>query len=192
MKEESNCFGLIIWIRAPRGYTHLKSPFRMEGWRGGGYEEEFLVPGKDSLASIFQHKAHECRPCWMTAEFKSCLLCYFHLYSSSEMCVIVSVFQQHLASHSYKHTFSHLEAAQSHASTGIYQAAVKGESRHHGSIYWGHYSFILTFPVLSGFGNSNKSVTVKSWFKSQKWHTNISAWMFFAQHVTFMLRLTWI
>jgi len=33
MKEESNCFGLIIWIRAARGYTHLLRA--LSGWRDG-------------------------------------------------------------------------------------------------------------------------------------------------------------
>lgn len=31
MKEESNCFGLIIWIQAARGYTHLLRA--LSGWR---------------------------------------------------------------------------------------------------------------------------------------------------------------
>lgn len=33
MKEESNCFGLIIWIQAARGYTHLLRA--LSGWRDG-------------------------------------------------------------------------------------------------------------------------------------------------------------
>lgn len=33
MKEESNCFGLIIWIRAARGETHLWRA--LSGWRDG-------------------------------------------------------------------------------------------------------------------------------------------------------------
>lgn len=37
MKEESNCFGLIIWIQAARGYTHLLRA--LSGWRDAGMEE---------------------------------------------------------------------------------------------------------------------------------------------------------
>lgn len=37
MKEESNCFGLIIWIQAARGYTHLLRA--LSGWREAGMEE---------------------------------------------------------------------------------------------------------------------------------------------------------
>lgn len=36
MKEESNCFGLIIWIQAARGYTHLLRA--LSGWRDAGTE----------------------------------------------------------------------------------------------------------------------------------------------------------
>lgn len=54
MKEESNCFGLIIWIRAARGYTHLLRAF--SGWRDGGLrksvESRRLVSRRDSPASI--------------------------------------------------------------------------------------------------------------------------------------------
>lgn len=57
MKEESNCFGLIIWIRAARGYTHLsRAPTgRNDGDGGGGMmrkRAEEVVSGKDSLAFI--------------------------------------------------------------------------------------------------------------------------------------------
>lgn len=38
MKEESNCFGLIIWIQAARGYTHLLRA--LSGWRDAGTEGE--------------------------------------------------------------------------------------------------------------------------------------------------------
>lgn len=57
MKEESNCFGLIIWIRAARGYTHLLRA--LSGWRDAVEEEmrkrvgsRSLVSRKDSLASF--------------------------------------------------------------------------------------------------------------------------------------------
>ena len=56
MKEESNCFGLIIWIRAARGYTHLLRA--LSGWRDGEEGEmrkrRELVSRKDSQASILQ------------------------------------------------------------------------------------------------------------------------------------------
>lgn len=63
MKEESNCFGLIIWIRAARGYTHLSRALPgcrdgEEGGRGrrgeGGGAEKELVSRKYSPTSIFQ------------------------------------------------------------------------------------------------------------------------------------------
>lgn len=38
MKEKSNCFGLIIWIQAARGYTHLLRA--LSGWRDAGTERE--------------------------------------------------------------------------------------------------------------------------------------------------------
>lgn len=38
MKEESNCFGLIIWIQAARGYAHLLRA--LSGWRDAGTERE--------------------------------------------------------------------------------------------------------------------------------------------------------
>lgn len=60
MKEESNCFGLIIWIQAARGYTHLLRA--LSGWRDAGMEERRDVEGgrgagggsgrKERLASI--------------------------------------------------------------------------------------------------------------------------------------------
>lgn len=58
MKEESNCFGLIIWIQAARGYTHLLRA--LSGWRDAGMEERrdveegwgVLSGRKERLASI--------------------------------------------------------------------------------------------------------------------------------------------
>lgn len=72
MKEESNCFGLIIWIRAARGYTHLLRA--LSGLRDGeegemrkkcgdkkaGFKEIFTSICPSSNQDQHKHKYHLC------------------------------------------------------------------------------------------------------------------------------------
>lgn len=130
MKEESNCFGLIIWIRAARGYTHLLRA--LSGWWDGEEREmqkRRLVSRKDLLASTsLQEQLFELtRTSSMSkrqgskSELKSCLLWYFHLYSSRESWLRESFPAIPCFTFTRAHTFTPGSCpGQPHASTGVH------------------------------------------------------------------------
>lgn len=63
--KESNCFGLIIWIRGPRGYS---APEGVSGWveegiEGGGGMEEEEGEGRDGEGDGLRVSNYQNHPC---------------------------------------------------------------------------------------------------------------------------------
>lgn len=173
MKEESNCFGLIIWIRAARGYTHLLRA--LSGWRDGeegvmrkSEESRRLVSRKDLPTSIsLQAKNSTNTNIVHNGEPGQQLFWYFSsLFIRAKLTKWASS-SNTLIKSSHFHTW---ELPSTTTSFNWYlQSSIQRPIASTQELLLtekGHYSFTFLFQVSTGFGKSYKVLVSAVWVKA--------------------------
>lgn len=131
MKEESNCFGLIIWIWAARGYTHLLRA--LSGWWDGG-------EGGTTRGSV---------TAWYQGGGKKLARIALSLATAFRRSMkILLAGQERKKKKNLSQILSHLEAARSHRRLQLVSTEELSEANYlnHGHLYFS-YSFTYPFPL---------------------------------------------